>query len=51
MLHDLHLYAEDLTVEQVRSLVPRLLPYGMKFVEVRPVIGELYDYILTVKTK
>lgn len=51
MLCNLRLFAEDFTIEQVRSIAPRLLPNNMKFVEVRPAIGELYDFVLTVKIK
>lgn len=48
-MRELHLYAEDFTTEQIRELMPILLPYSVKVVNVRPVTGEFYDYILTVQ--
>ncbi|MBQ9208522.1 MAG: hypothetical protein IJ149_02920 [Oscillospiraceae bacterium] len=34
---------------ELRQLLPKLLPYGLKFADIRPVVGEFYDYLLTVE--
>jgi len=39
----------DLTREQIISLTSSQLPYGIKFIELRPSKCDLYDYLLVVE--